>query len=266
MDGRLRLIFRARGNQTHLAESYVQSPLKILREFHLSDGRAVVQILQTTPGIFAGDDYQVEIVVETGASVVLMNPSATKLHRMAGGGCARQRYNIVVQDGAHLEYYPALNIPFPEADFRQSLHIHLAPKARLALVETWAMGRVERGEHLLFRRLSSRTVVDLAGKPLYRDALELAPASGSAGDWGVLEGGRYQASGFWFGECVHRVEPLPEAPLDSLRAFGEVEQGQYYFRGLFHDGVEMSRAVGRVIQRMCRAWGLADPRLRPFSG
>ena len=96
--------------------------------------------------------------------------------------------------------------------------------------------------------------------------MELAPASGSAGDWGVLEGGRYQASGFWFGECVHRVEPLPEAPLDSLRAFGEVEQGQYYFRGLFHDGVEMSRAVGRVIQRMCSAWGLADPRLRSFSG
>ena len=265
MDGRLRLVFRARGNETHLAESYVQSPLKILRQFCLPDGRALVQILQTTPGIFAGDDYQVEVVVESGARVVMMNPSATKLHRMTGDGFARQRYNVAVHDGAHLEYYPALNIPFPEADFRQTLHINLSPKARFALVETWAMGRVERGEHLLFRRLSSRTAVDLAGKPLYRDALELTPASDFSRDWGVLEGKRYHATGFWFGECVKPVEPLPAAPLDSLQAFGAADQGRHYFRGLFDDGVEMSQAVGRVIQRMCRAWGQADPPLRSFS-
>jgi urease accessory protein len=265
MDGRLRLVFRARGNETYLAESYAQSPLKILRPFHLSDGRAVVQILQTTPGMFAEDDYQIEIVVDTGARVVVMNPSAMKLHRMTGGGFARQRCNVVVHDGAQLEYYPALNIPFPEADIRQSLQINLSPKARLALVETWAMGRVARGEHLLFRTLSSRTAVDLGGKPLYRDALELTPASGFSRDWGVLEAGRYSASGFWYGECVKAVEPLPDASLDSLQAFGEVEPGQQYYRGLFGDGVEMDRAVGRVIQRMCRAWGLADPPLRPFS-
>ena len=265
MDGRLQLVFRARGTETHLAESYAQSPLKILRQFHLADGRAVVQILQTTPGIFAGDDYQVEIVVESGARVVLMNPSATKLHRMAVGGFARQRSHVVVHEGAQLEYYPALNIPFPEADYRQSLHIDLAPTSRLALVETWAMGRVERGEHLLFRRLSSRTAVNLAGKPLYRDALELTPAFDSSADWGVLEGGRYVASGFWFGESVKPLDPLPDAPLDSLQAFGEVEQGQHYFRGLFDDGVEMRRAVDQVTQRMCRAWGVADPPLGPFS-
>ena len=265
MDGRLRLVFRARGNETHLAESYARSPLKVLRPFHLSDGRAVVQILQTTPGIFAGDDYQVEIVVDSGARVVMMNPSATKLHRMAGGGSARLQCNVVVEDGAQLEYYPALNIPFPEADFRQSLQIKLSPTARLALVETWAMGRVERGEQGLFRRLSSRTAVDMAGKPLYRDALELTPASDALGEWGVLEGERYTASGFWCGECVRPFEPLPEGPLDSLLAFGEVEQGQHYFRGLFDDSVEMDRAVSRVIERMCRAWGLADPPLRPFS-
>jgi urease accessory protein len=265
MHGRLRLVFRARGPRTYLAESYARSPLKILRQFDLADGRAVVQILQTTPGVFAGDDYEMEIVVDRGARVVIMNPSATKLHRMTGTGFATQRFHVSVHEDAHLEYYPALTIPFPEADFRQSLHIDLHPKARLALLERWAMGRVERGEYLLFRRLSARTAVHLAGKPLYRDALELTPSANDSGDWGVLEAERYSASGFWFGECVKPVEPLPEVPLDSLQALGEVEPGQHYFRGLFSDGVEMDRAVGRAVQRMCRAWGLADPPLRPFS-
>jgi urease accessory protein len=265
MHGRLRLLFRVRGNETYLAESYVQSPLKVLRQFRLPDGRAVVQILQTTPGLFEGDDYQLEIVVESGARVVMMNPSASKLHRMAAGGFARQQCRIAVHDGAHLEYYPALNIPFPEADLHQSLQINLSPTARLALVETWAMGRIERGEHLLFRRLSSRTAVDLAGKPLYRDALELAPGSEALGDWGLLEGERYHASGFWFGENLQPVEPLPESSLDSLLAFGEIEKGQHYFRGLFGDSVEMSRAVDRVIQTMCRAWELTDPPLHSFA-
>lgn len=264
MNGRLRLVFQARGSKTHLTESHVQSPLKILRPFHLPDGRAVVQILQTTPGIFAGDDYQVEVVVGSGAHVVMINPSATKLHRMTRGGFARQRYNVAVHDDAYLEYYPGLNIPFPEADFRQSLQIDLSPKARLALVETWAMGRVKRGEHLLFRRMSSRTIVNLAGKPLYRDALELVPAAASLGDWGVLEGENYNASGFWFGECVRPFETLPKISLDSLFAFGEVERGKYYFRGLFDDGVEMTQAVERVIGSMCYAWGLAEPPLRKF--
>jgi urease accessory protein len=265
MNGRLRLLFRARGDETYLAESYIQSPLKIMRQFRLPDGRALVQILQTTPGMLEDDDYQLEIIVESGARVVVMNPSASKIHRMPGGGFASQQCSIEVCDRAHLEYYPALNIPFPEADLRQSLRISLSPTARLALVETWAMGRTERGEHLLFRRLSSRTTVDLAGKPLYRDALELAPGSLASVDWGVLEGERYHASGFWFGESLKPVEPLPEGPLDSLRAFGEVEKGQYYFRGLFDDGVEMNRAVDRVIRNMCQAWELADPPLHSFS-
>ena len=194
-----------------------------------------------------------------------MNPAASKLHRMPEGGFASQQCRIEVGEGAHLEYYPGLNIPFPEADLRQSLRIDLSSTASLAFVETWAMGRIEKGEHLMFRRLSSRTSVNLAGKPLYRDALELGQGSEVAHDWGVLEGARYHASGFWFGESRKAVGELPKGSLDLLQAFGQVEQGQYYFRGLFDDGVEMNKMVDRVIQNIYRAWDLADPPLHSFT-
>ena len=45
----------------------------------------------------------------------------------------------------------------------------------------------------------------------------------------------------------------------------QVEQGQYYFRGLFDDSVEMNKVVDRVIQNIYRAWELADPPLHSFS-
>ena len=225
----------------------------------------MLQVLQTTPGVFAGDDYHVEVIVESGASVVIMNPSATKLHRMADGGFARQQLEIFVHAGAHLEYYPALNIPFPETDFRQRAHVHVSEDARLGFLETWAMGRVERGEHLRFRRLSSRTAIDVAGTPLVRDALELSADESSVTGWGILEQQRYVVSGFWISPREETVAPIPVEPLDSLHAFGQPEAGQYYLRGLYKDGVQMNRAVGGAIEHVCSTWGLPSPPLGFFS-
>ena len=258
------MVFRARGARTYLAESYVQSPLKTLRQFQLPDGRAVAQVLQITPGMLGGDDYRIEIVVKSGASAIVMSPSATKLHRMSGEDHAAQLVDISVEEGGHLEYYPALNIPFPDADFRQRLDVNLAPDSRFALLEGWAMGRVQRGEYLEFRRLSSRTVVDVSGKAVYRDALELTPDSDRVAEWGVLEKSRYAVSGFWYGPA-DESSPKPSESIDTLQAFGCIEPGQHYFRGLFDDGVEMNRAVSRTVAEMCHFWGLPDPPLRGFS-
>ena len=258
------MVFRARGAKTYLAESHVQSPLKILRQFHLPDGRAVAQVLQVTPGILGGDEYRIEIVVESGASAIVMSPSATKLHRMSENDHAAQVVDIRVEEGGHLEYYPALTIPFPNADFQQRLAVDLAPGARFGLLEEWAMGRVQRGEYLEFRRLSSRTVVDVAGKAVYRDALELSPSADRVAQWGVLEKSRYTVSGFWYSPADEETSS-PSESVNSLEAFGCIEPGQHYFRGLFDDSVKMNRAVNRVLGEMCHLWELPGSPLGSFS-
>jgi urease accessory protein len=261
---RLELVFRARQGLTYLAPHAVRSPLKVVRPFALPDGGALVQVLLNGPGLFAGDHYDISIVVEPGARAVVMSPSATKIHQMPDGGSATQSVRLRVESGACLQYLPPLNIPFPEAELRQCVSVDLAAGSRFGIVEAWAMGRVERGEHLRFRRLSSRTRVTVEGAPVYRDALELAPADARPHGWGLLEGRRYVVSGYWQGPSIAVPEAFVGKDLEALAVFGAVEPGGHYFRGLFLDSLAMQRAIAEVEQAVAGSWVLPAISLRPF--
>lgn len=263
-EAHLKLVFRTRQGCTYLASHSACNPLKIVRPFALPDGGALAQLLLNAPGMFAGDHYRIEILVERDAHVLLMSPSATKLHHMPNGGRATQSVQIRVESGACLRYFPALNIPFPEAELRQSIEVELAAESRFGMVEAWAMGRVERGEHLRFRRLSSRTSVNAAGQPAYRDALELAPDTARPAGWGLLEGRRYAVSGYWHGPRIAAPEDFAGRDLQSLAVFGSIEPAGHYFRGLFRDSLEMQGAIAEVGRAVANCWKLPAISLRPF--
>jgi len=139
---KLDLSFEVREGKTYLSKQFVSSPLKIIRPFDLGDGRVLLQIVNVGPGVMAGDDFDISITLKAGAKVVLLNQSATKLHSMSLGESARQDINIHVEDGAELEYYPGLTIPFKETVFLQTTTVHLATTAKFAFVENWSMGRI----------------------------------------------------------------------------------------------------------------------------
>jgi urease accessory protein len=263
-EGRLQLVFRARQGRTYLASHAVRNPLKVVRPFGLSDGGALVQVLLNAPGMFANDHYSVEIDVERGARALVVSPSATKIHHMPDGGCATQSVHIRVECGACLQYIPALNIPFPEAEFRQRVSINLAPGSRFGIVEAWAMGRVERGEHLQFRRLSSTTRVDIEGQPAYRDALDLAASTARPAGWGLLEGHRYVVSGYWHGPEIQAPDAFSGKNLRSLAVFGSFDPSSHYFRGLFSDSLAMQRAIAEVEQAVAESWNLPAIQLQPY--
>ena len=126
------------------------------------------------------------------------------------------------------------------------------------------MGRVERGEHLRFRRLSSTTRVNVEGQPVYRDALELAPAAARLAGWGLLEGRRYVVSGYWHGPPIETPEAFAGKDLRSLAVFGPFEPFGHYFRGLFSDGLAMQRAISEVEQAVADSWKLPSISLQPF--
>ncbi len=75
---------------------------------------------------------------------------------MPPGRFAHQEIRVEVRDGAELEFYPGLTIPYPRAAYRQRIDIDLASGARFATLESWATGRVGRGESFSFQVLSSR--------------------------------------------------------------------------------------------------------------
>lgn len=238
---RLKLTFVCRDGKTVLERQHASYPLKVLRPFELGDGRALLQLLNVGPGLLAGDTYELDITVRGGAKVVLVNQSATKVHTMPPGTSARQTLHVTVEAGGELESYPGLVIPFVGSDAAFTTIVALEEGSRFVSLESWAMGRVGRGELFAFRRLSSRFRVTLAGKLVYADALELAPEGLPL--MGVTDGFPYLASGFWQWDTPWTV--LEEAfPL----VMGSCGPERGYLRALAADGLELRRDLAALLQ------------------
>lgn len=54
--------------------------LKIVRPFPLKNSGVLLQLPNIGPGILGRDRYRTGVVVETDTKVVIVNPTATKLH------------------------------------------------------------------------------------------------------------------------------------------------------------------------------------------
>lgn len=268
--GELELVFRERRGVTYLAEQYMRAPLKVWRPFPLPDGRALLQIVNVSPGVMAGDRYRLTITVKGGAKLVLINQSATKIHRMPSGETASQEITLNVEGGAELEYYPGLTIPFPESDFTQRTHVNLASNGCFGMLESWAMGRTGRGEYLAFRRLSSRAYVHRKGCPIYADALELEPHALNTSGWGLLEGSKYLASGcWWWREVTKREEgreKKPALPGEPALISGVLPSQGEFVRALYPEGLALSQALQVWLDGWRQQKQLLPFRLARYSG
>jgi urease accessory protein len=263
VQGRLELVFAPGPGGTSLAHTHVSAPLKIVRPFPLNDGRALVQVLTLGPGFCSGDHYTLDVTVESGARAVIIMQAAARVLGMTADAQATQSVNLTVHSGGQLEYYPGLTIPFADSSFVQRVHVAAAADARVGILENWSMGRSSRGEHLRFRRLSSRTTVVIGGATAYADAIELEPAATDVAATGLLEDYRYTASGFWHGASpdlagVNSVD-------GTLMAFGQTAPGQVYLRALAMDGYAMGRLLQSAVDRINTAWNLEAIPLRRFT-
>jgi urease accessory protein len=262
--GRVDLVFAASGSGTVLAHAHVQAPLKIVRPFALDDGRVLVQILHLGPGLCAGDEYTIDMTVRPGARAVVVMQSASRVLGMPEGTHATQRVTLTIEPGGHLEYYPGLTIPFGDSAFVQRVHVSAARDSRVGLLETWGMGRSVRGEHLAFRRISSRTTMTVDDDVVYADATELEPATDNINGAGVLEGHRYIASGFWHNVTLGENACLTAAD-DVLSAFGHSSPQSVYVRALAMDGSAMAETTSDAVRIVNAAWGLPAIPLRRFT-
>jgi urease accessory protein len=261
--GRLELVFAPGRGGTSLAHAHVSAPLKIVRPFALDGGRALVQVLTLGPGFCAGDHYTLDVTVEPGARAVVIMQAASRVLGMTGESHATQSVNLSVHPGGQLEYYPGLTIPFADSSFVQRVHVAAAADARVGILETWSMGRSSRGEHLRFRRLSSRTTVAVDGAPVYGDAIELEPSLRNVAATGMLENYRYTASGFWLGASPD-LAGVPSVG-GTLLAFGHTVPQHVYLRALAMDGYAMGRLLQSAVDRINAAWGLEAIPLRRFT-
>lgn len=254
--GSARLTFARRGSRTVLAHSQVAAPLSVIRPFELPDGRLVVQLITLGPGLCGGDVMHIDVTAGDGAHAIVTTTAATRVMTMEPWQRAEQHVALHAGSDSSLEYYPAVTLPFPGSALTQTVRVTAAPTARVAVIESWGMGRAARDEYLQFRFLSSRTTLHVDGVPIYADAMELEPGVTDVVNVGVLAGRRYLAAGFWHGVTLPAEPGVPPAAGGLMMALAQSLPGLAYVRALGDEGPEMDAALRRAVERVSEAWGL----------
>lgn len=176
LDGGLDLLCApdSRG-QSVLRRQFFRAPVHVSKP-HPDAGALVVNVVNPTAGLLAGDRLRLRVTVAAGARLVLTTPSAARVHTMRGGdGHAETRQEFNVAAGGSLEFWPEPLIPQRGARYHQRTDIALEPGAELLFLETVAPGRVASGETFAFTELRWSTDLRLGGKLLVRERYRLTP-------------------------------------------------------------------------------------------
>ena len=264
------LAFERRGSRTVLARSRVESPMTVIRPFHLPDGRLVVQLITLGPGLCGGDTLHIDVTAGGGAQVVVTTTAATRVMTMDPDCHAEQHVRLRAEAHASLEYYPAVTIPFPGSALVQTVRVAAEASARVGVLEAWALGRTARGEYLQFRSLASRTTLHVDGTIAYADAMQMDPASSDVASVAILAGRRYVASGFWYGASLPTGSSgdaeygASRDERGTLVAFAHSTPSLVYLRALGDDAPSLDAVLRRSLDRLADGWNLPPVHLDRF--
>ena len=180
-----------RDGRTYLKKSFWQPPFKIA-DVTEDRRRPTLHLMQmsASPGVLAGDCYEIGIRLEEGAAVHWHTQSYQRLFNMASA--ARQQVQVELAPGASLTYLPHPCVPQAGADFRGENRIFLSSDSRLIWGEIVTCGRKLNGELFQFSNYRSVTELFLEGRLLLKENLRLAPQCVNPVGIGHLEGFTHQ--------------------------------------------------------------------------
>jgi urease accessory protein len=262
--GHLLLEAAARSHgRTALAAQSFRAPYHISKPYWDADTRTLlVQVVNPTAGILAGDRLESRIAVGADAALLVTTPSASRVFQMKSGTAeCHQQFTVVA--GGWLEVMPEPLVPHRGCRFRQTTRIavesggglfyaDLLMPGRVAHGEAWEWEKlcleidVRRGGELILRERMAqsgeelRALAALAGSgpsACFANAVLVAPADAADATW-RKEVEALQGDGLWVG-----VSPL--------------RQGGWSLKLVASDGVKLRRGL----RAMRRALAEAFPRL-----
>ncbi|WP_406697062.1 urease accessory protein UreD [Singulisphaera sp. Ch08] len=190
-DARLRLRFERREERSILAVMERKAPLLVQRAIYCDEGMPAlpwVFIITNSGGILQGDRYQIRIEAAAHSFGHVTTQAATKIHEM-DTNYAAQTQEIVLEQGAYLEYLPDPVIPFRHARFLTRTRITIDPTATLLYAETLMAGRkyYRDGESYEFDLFSAAVQAERPdGTALFAEKFVVEPAQFSPRDLGVM--------------------------------------------------------------------------------
>ena len=157
---------------TVLAAQSFRAPYHISKPYWDADtGVLLVQVVNPTAGILRGDRLESEIVVGTGAALLVTTPSASRIFQMEDGA-AESRQTFRVAAGGWLEMAPEPTVPHRGARFHQKTTVEVEPGGALFFVDQLQPGRVAHGEVWRWHRLCLELEVRLGGELVLRERLD----------------------------------------------------------------------------------------------
>src|SRR4051812_22767610 len=124
---------------SHLRSQSFRAPMHISKP-HRDAETLVVNVINPTAGLLAGDEVRCRIAVEAGARLVLTTPSAARSHRMREGRAVFVQ-ELKVAAGGFLDVWPELFIPQAGTRYHQRTIARVEPGGTLLLAEMLAPGR-----------------------------------------------------------------------------------------------------------------------------
>ena len=259
--GQLCLRFEAPGdrNQTILAESKQQLPLRIVRAFQLDDGGALVHLHNLSGGVLGGDHLDLAIDVGPRAVAQVTSTGATRIYRSRkNAGPAEQRLRIDVAEDGLVEYLPDQLIPFAGSRYRQETRIELGANAGLFWWETVAPGREAHNEIFVYDLLHLKTWISALGQPIAIEHMRIEPARRSTSSLARLGAYAYFST---FYICRVGVESSRWLELEKL--LGELAE-QFSRPAKIVWGISPLRAHGVVVRALSVSGREISKRLPEF--
>jgi len=252
----------SRGRSALIGQS-VRAPMHISKPWW-EEGLLIVNAVNSTAGLFAGDVIDIAIDVKSRAEMLFTSASASRVHRTPGGKATVHQEIRVARDG-WLEMLPALFIPHAGSDYSQETSITLEPGSRFLWFETIAPGRVAFGEAWEFTRFESRFQLTCDSRPVVRETYSLTPDSPSAAAL------RRQFSAAYHATCYASGADFSD---DLLAAISDQHHDECWvgctrldapaiaMRLVAADNLHLSRVLIRVRELLYRGFGRALPALR----
>jgi urease accessory protein len=267
--GHLELICAANADgQSFLKRQAFSAPVHLSKPHH-DAGTLVVNVVNPTAGLLAGDRIAIDVSVDEGAALLLTTPSATRAH-CTGEGYSEVQQEFRVANGAWLEYWPELFIPQGGARYRQKTKISVEAGGGLLFTECIAPGRVASGEAFQFAELAWEMDLFSGSAHVARERYRLTPDSDAVQALRRAFDSAYYASCFLVSPHVGADDPGWER-LHALQAddvwigCGALGAGAWVVKCVARGSVALRRTLATAREELYAAIGRPLPALRRTS-
>lgn len=212
--GYLRLAAALKKAKTIFRETYSEGAFKITRPLYLtSSGEAYGYVMNPGGGYVDGDSYQISIVLEEEAEVLLTTQSSTKIYKTRAKP-AIQDMEIHLKKGSLFEYLPDPVIAYQHACFKQNMIVQMDKGASLVCCDIFTPGWAPDGTLFRYDLLQSKMEVYLEKQLVLFDHIKLEPDEDMTGI-GYMEGFTH------FGTMIIIDDRVNKAFLEELHALFE---------------------------------------------